>query len=155
MFMASARPNPLDSNRPRPVRESRAQDWDTPGQRLLFIVLFKTLLGIALAHPTLTRDARDHLAGLIRGLIDRLEQRNAPAATPAQTSRHPAGTAIRARTGRTPTRIPSRRRRPRAEPAPPPHPQAPHCASANQVRGPPRHPRRRQHPALAPPVIAL
>jgi hypothetical protein len=142
MFMPSARPNPLDSNRPPPAPESRAQNQDTPVQRLFFLALLRMLLGIALAHPTLTRDARDHLTGVIRGLIDHFEQqrRPAPSADPAHTSHRPATAAIRARTGRNPGPIGGRRRRPRAEPAAPPRPGALPCASANQVRGPPRLP---------------
>ena len=141
--MPSARPNPLDSNRLPPVRESRAQNPDTTEGRLFFLVLLRTLLGIALIHPTLTRDAREHLTGLIRALIERLEQRHAPATTPADSS--PATAAIRARTGRSPGHAFGRRRRPHAEPAAPP--QTPHCASVNQARGPPR--RSHQHPAPA------
>ena len=141
MFMASARPNPLDSTRPRPAPESRAQNWDTPNQRLFFVVLLKALLGIALAHPTLTREARDYLTGVIRGLIERLEQRQAPAPStnPAHTNKHRGTAAILARPSRNRAPIAARRRRPRAEPAPRPPAQAPHCASANQVRGPPHH----------------
>ena len=150
--MPSAHHTPLDSTRPRPVPESCAQNLDAPGQRFLFLVLFRTLLGIAMAHTALGGPDRDHIIGLIRALIDRLEQRRppAPSTDPTQTS-HPTAAAILARAGRRPGRnqgpAGGRRRRPRAEPAAPPPLQAPHCASANQVRGPPRHPRPHQRPS--------
>jgi hypothetical protein len=124
-------------------RETRAQNQDAPDHRLFFLVLLRTLLGIALAHPTLTRDAKDHLTGLIRALIDHLEQqrRPAPSAGSAHDSQHSATAAIRARTACNPARnqgpTGGRRRRPRAEPAPPPSPGALPCPSANRVRGPP------------------
>jgi hypothetical protein len=130
--MPSARSNPLDSNRPRPVRQSHAQNPDTPERRLFFLALLRTLLGIAIVHPTLTRETRDHLIGLIRGVIERIEQNRlpAPARAPAQGRQNRASATILASA--------RHQRRPRAEPAPPPPRAAPHCASANQVRGPPR-----------------
>ena len=154
MFMASARPHPLDSNRPPPVPKSRAQIPDAPDQRLFFILLLKTLLAIGLAHPTLTREARDRITGMIRALIERLEQQRSPApsADPAQTSQHRRTAAIRTRASRNRAPTARRKRRPRAEPAAPRSTKRPHCASANQVCGPPRRPSQHQHPALRPPA---
>jgi hypothetical protein len=158
MFMPSARSHPLDSNRPAPVPKSRAQNQDGPEQRLFFLVLLKTLLGIALVHPTLSGPAKDRITDLIRGLIERLEQQRlaAPSTNPAQDAPHRGSAAILARTTGNPHRT-GRTRRPRAEPAAAPRSRPPQRASVNQVHGPPRHSTQHEHPALArwPPAPAF
>jgi hypothetical protein len=123
-----------DRIRNRPDRESRAQNQDAPAQRLLFLVLFRMLLGMALAHTALGGPDRDHIIGLIRALIERLEQQRRPAPT--------TDAAIRARRNQGPTG--RRKRRLRAGPAAPLPPRPPHCASTNQVRGPPPHQHQRR-----------
>ena len=145
--MPSARSHPIDSIPPRhrPGPQSRAQNLNAPDHRLIFLFLFKTLLGIAMVHTALGGPDRDHIIGLIRALIDRLEQRRppAPATGPAQDTQH-AG--IVAGTGRL-RRTPDRTHRPRAKPSAPP-PQSRHPASANQVHGPPPHPTQHHRPVI-------
>jgi hypothetical protein len=147
--MPSARSNPLDSNPPghRRAPKSRVQNQDAPGQRLIFLVLLRTMLGIAMAHAALGGPDRDRIIGLIRALIDRLEQQRppTPSTDPAQDTQHPR---IIAATGRRLRRTPDRTRWFHAEPSAPPM-QAPHCASANQVRGPPPHPSQHHRPVIS------
>jgi hypothetical protein len=152
MFMPSARSNPLDSNPPshRPGPQSRAQNLNAPGHRLIFLFLFKTLLGIAMTHTALGGPDRDHIIGLIRALIDRLEQQGQPAPStgPTQHSQHPGTARIIARARRYPGRSARRTHRPHAKPFAPPPPQSRHRASANQVHGPPPHPRQQNRPVI-------